>query len=236
MPVTFAYKNESGIKFYSNDRIRRLLLSCGILSSLLYVAMLIFVPMQYNDYNSASQTISELSAIGAPTRTIWVILGILYTLLIAAFGWGVRQSAIQNRKLRVAGNILFAYGIIGLGWTFAPMHQREVLAAGEGNLSDTMHLVMGAISSSFMLASMGFAAAAYKNWFSIFSIATIIIMLVFGVLTSLEQPDVKANLPTPSLGIIERIRVGIFLPWTVVLALILLKKEKTSVPVNIKKP
>jgi Protein of unknown function (DUF998) len=212
---------------------RKILLTCGILSSLLYVAMLIFVPMQYEGYNSVTQTISELSAIGAPTRPLWVPLGIVYTLLIAAFGWGVRQSAIQNRKLLAAGNLLFTYGIIGLGWIFAPMHQREVLAAGEGNLSDTMHLVMGAISSLFMLTSMGFAAAAYKNWFSIFSIATIIIMLVFGVLTSLEQPDVKANLSTPSLGIIERIMVGIFLPWTVVLAIILLKKEENAVPGNI---
>ena len=48
----------------------RTLLVCGILSSLLYVAMTIFVAMQWEGYSSISQTISELSAIGAPTRSL----------------------------------------------------------------------------------------------------------------------------------------------------------------------
>jgi len=211
---------------------RKILLICGILSSLLYVAMNIFVPMLYEGYDYASQTISELSALGAPSRTLWVILGIVYTLLIAAFGLGVRQSAFQNRKLRIAGNLLFAYGIIGIGWTFAPMHQREVLAEGGATLTDTLHLVMGAISSLFMLLSMGFAAAAFKNWFRIFSIASIIILLVFGALTGLDAPDVNANLPTPWLGIIERIMLGIFLVWVVALAIILLRKKWLISQVN----
>ena len=55
---------------------RRLLLCCGIISSLLYVAMNVFVAMQWKDYSSTSQTVSELSAIGAPTRSLWVALGI----------------------------------------------------------------------------------------------------------------------------------------------------------------
>ena len=76
---------------------RKILLICGIVSSLLYVAMNVFVPMQWEGYSSASQTVSELSAIGAPTRPLWVPLGVAYTLLVAAFGWGVWASARQNR-------------------------------------------------------------------------------------------------------------------------------------------
>jgi hypothetical protein len=34
---------------------------CGILSSLLYVAMNVFVAMQWEGYSSASQAVSELS-------------------------------------------------------------------------------------------------------------------------------------------------------------------------------
>ena len=44
-----------------NNVVRRGLLRCGIFSSLLYVAMNIFIPLLYDGYNSASQTISELS-------------------------------------------------------------------------------------------------------------------------------------------------------------------------------
>ena len=57
----------------------RISLMCGIASSLLYVAMNVFVAMQWEGYSSASQTVSELSAIGAPTRTLWVTLAIVYT-------------------------------------------------------------------------------------------------------------------------------------------------------------
>src|SRR6476646_6090220 len=104
---------------------RDILLVCGIFSSLLYVAMNVFIPMRWEGYSSASQTVSELSAIGAPTRSLWVPLGVAYTLLVAAFGWGVRASARQNRRLRVAGDVLVASGVVGLAWP--PMHLREVL-------------------------------------------------------------------------------------------------------------
>jgi len=55
--------------------------------------MLVFVAMRWEGYSSASQTVSELSAIGAPTRSLWVPLGAVYTLLVTAFGWGVLVSA-----------------------------------------------------------------------------------------------------------------------------------------------
>jgi hypothetical protein len=36
------------------------------------------------------------------------------------------------------GGLILAYASLGLLWPFAAMHQREVLAAGGGTLSDTM--------------------------------------------------------------------------------------------------
>lgn len=68
--------------------MRKALLICGILSSLWYVAINIFVPMLYDGYSSVTLTVSELSAIGAPTRIIWELLVLLYPLLFVAFGWG----------------------------------------------------------------------------------------------------------------------------------------------------
>ena len=198
--------------------------------------MNIFIPALYDGYNSFTQTISELSAINAPSRPLWVILGILYTFLLAAFGWGVRKSAAQNRKLFIAGSLLFAYGIIGIGWTFAPMHQREVLAAGGATVTDSIHLlVMSPLSCLFMMASMGFAAAAFANWFRSYSIVTILLLVLFGVLTGLDAPKVEANLPTPWLGVIERIMMGVFLLWVMILALMLLQERKVQLLVSFKK-
>src|SRR4029079_9444106 len=103
---------------------RKSLLVCGILSSLLYVAMTIFVAMQWEGYSSASQTISELSAMGALTRSLWAVPGAIYTVLITAFGWGVWKSAGRSRALRIAGGLIVAYRSPGGLSPFGPLHLR----------------------------------------------------------------------------------------------------------------
>src|SRR3954451_17127203 len=160
---------------------RKLSLMCGIVSSLLYVGMNVLVPMQWDGYSSASQTVSELSAIGAPTRPLWVPLGIAYTLLVAAFGCGVWASSRQNHAMRVAGGVLVAYGVIGLAWP--PMHLREVLAAGGGTLTDTMHIAFAMVTVLLMLLAMGFGAAAFGKHFRRYSIATMVSLVACGAAT-----------------------------------------------------
>ena len=63
------------------------LLFSGIASSLLYALMIWAI--RYPGYSLLSQVPSELTAIGAPTQQLWAVLGPIYTLLVAAFGWGV---------------------------------------------------------------------------------------------------------------------------------------------------
>jgi hypothetical protein len=213
----------------------KLLLVCGIVSSVLYVAMTVFIGMQWKDYSSASHTISELSAIDAPTRSLWVVAGAFYTLLVSAFGWGVWMSAAGRRALRTAGALILVYGSLGLLWPFAPMHQREVLAAGGGTLSDTMHLVLASVTVLLMLLAIACAAAALGTRFRVYSITSLVVLVAFGALTFLDAPRLSANLPTPWIGVWERINVGAFLLWIVVLAATLLKGGEgrtSSAPVS----
>lgn len=203
---------------------REILLVCGIVSSLLYVAMNFFVPMQWEGYSSASQTVSELSAIGAPTRPQWVLLGIAYTLLVTAFGFGVWRSARLSRPLRVVGGLMVAYGVISLAWPLAPMHLR-----GEGfTLTDTMHVILAAVTVFLMLLAIGFGTAVFGKRFRLYSIATLVILFAFGALTFRESPRIAANLPTPWIGVWERINIGVFLLWVVVLAVALLRTPDTA--------
>lgn len=204
---------------------QKALLYCGILSSLLYVAVNIIVPMQWKAYDVASQTVSELSAIGAPTRALWTVLCTPYTFLIIAFAWGVLIAAKGNRNLRIAGRLLLAYGAVGLLWPFAPMHLRESLASGGGTFSDTLHIALGAVTEVIYLLALGFAAVALGKPFRYYSIATFVVLLFFGVLTFLDAPGIPSNLPTPLIGVWERINIGVFLLWVVVLAMILLQKD-----------
>lgn len=201
--------------------MRRVLLVCGIFSSLLYAAMNVFVATRWEGYSSASQTVSELSAIGAPTRPLWVLLGIAYTLLVIAFGWGVRVSARLNRPLRVVGSLMVAYGVIGLVWPFAPMHLR----GAESTLTDTVHIVFATATVLLMLLAIGFGAAAFGKRFRVYSIASLLILVAFGALTFLDAPRIAANLPTPWIGVWERINIGVFLLWVVVLAITVLRQD-----------
>jgi hypothetical protein len=203
----------------------RMLLLCGVLSSLLYLAMNIVVPFFYEGYSFASHTISELSAIGAPTRVLWIVPAALYTLLVTAFGWGVWISAGQNRRMRVVGDLMIVYGLSGIAWFFAPMHQREVLAAGGGTIEDTMHIVLSGVTSVIYLCALAFGAALFGNTFRIYTVVTMASLIVCGVLLSIDGPKIALNQPTPWIGVTERIMLGVVLLWIAVLSVALLRRQ-----------
>ena len=118
---------------------------------------------------------------------------------------------------------MFAYGLLGLAWPFAAMHQRQVLAAGGDTVADTAHLILAGVTVALISAARAFGAAAFGMWFRIYSIATIVILLAFGALTTANASRVAANLPTPWAGLWERINIGVFLLWVVVLAIVLMR-------------
>lgn len=208
--------------------MRNAWLICGVVSSLLYVAMNVIVARQWPGYDSASQTVSELSAVGAPTRPLWVALGVFYTLLVTAFGWGVRMAAGDDRRLRVAGILIAIYGALGVIWPFAPMHPRPDLAAGGGDFRDTLHIVLGVVTVVLYLLALGFAAAALGKAFRVYSIASFVVLLAFATLTFRDAPRVGANQATPLIGVWERINIGVFLLWVIVLAIALLMRARAS--------
>ena len=206
--------------------MRKFLLVCGILSAMIYLAANIIVPTQWDAYEWMSQTVSELSAVGAPTRALWIALVIPYGVLLTVFGAGVFLSANQNRGLKIAGALIVADGIIGFTWP--PMHLREVLAAGGGTLTDTMHIVYTAINALLMFAAIGFSMTAFGKRYRVYCVATVIVELVFGTITGIQSANMQANLPTPWMGVWERIIIVAMMAWPVVLAIALLRR--TQIP------
>lgn len=207
---------------HSTATMQNALLMCGILSSLWYTAINIYVPTQYNGYAISSFTVSELSAIGAPTRVLWVLLCLLYPLLFAAFGWGVLQTAKGNRQLRLVGVLIIAYCIFNFYWP--PMHMR----GDEGSLTDKLHIAWAVVTNIFMWLFMIYGAVALSKQFRVYTIVSIALHIVFGVMTFTEAPNISANGPTPTIGIWERVNIGIFMLWIIVFAFALLKRAKRS--------
>jgi hypothetical protein len=117
-------------------------------------------------------------------------------------------------------------GVMGLvAWTLAPMHQLEDLAAGGVTMSDTMHLVLSGVIMVFTFSLIGIAVATFGRWFKIYSLATAVVLLVFGMLTSMDAPRVQDNESTPWLGVNERIMYFSFLLWYAVLAARLMLRQ-----------
>jgi len=212
------------IRFQSIKMSQRILLLCGILASVFYLATNIYVPMEYPGYSVMDHTVSELSAIGAPTRQLWVILMVPYGLLALLFGWGVYIAGAGNRPLRLAGIFIILHALIGAFWP--PMHTREVLAGGGGTVSDTLHIVWTVIVVPLMMLSIGFGGWNLGKSFRIYSFLTIAVLLTTGILTGIQSPDMEKNLPTPLMGLWERVSIVVYIIWVIAFALALLKREK----------
>jgi hypothetical protein len=202
---------------------RTVLLCCGILSSLLYVAANVRGARRWTDYSLASQTVSELSAIGAPSRPLVIPLLTAHGALVIPFGLGVCESARRKRGLRAAGAMLVGLGASDMPAPLFPMHRREALARGERSRTDTMHIAFTSVNSLLILLAIGSASTAFGKRFRLYSIGTILVLVVSGGLTATQASRVEANLPTPWAGVSERISIGGYLLWQVVLAIALLR-------------
>jgi hypothetical protein len=125
--------------------IRKLLLVSGIAAAVWWVAIDVVGSLRYPGYSYVDQTISELSAVGAPTRTFMMtVSGIPYAVLMIAFGVGVWIVAGRTRTGRVVGALLVVEAIFGfVGGVLFPMATREVMAAGEETLRNRLHAPYG---------------------------------------------------------------------------------------------
>jgi hypothetical membrane protein len=206
-------------KIVVSEKVVRALLVCGIIAALIYIATDLIAAMLYQGYSYADQTISELSAIGAPTRQIWIAMSFLFNPLLVAFGIGVRKAAGDKRRLRITGILLAVWGALGFVWLLFPMHMRGAI----GSTTDAMHLVMAGVTVPLMISFIALGSGARGKWFRLYSISTIAAMLVFGAYTGTQAARVQEQLPTPWLGIAERISVYSPMLWILVLAIVLLR-------------
>jgi len=209
--------------FSGKASLKKALLVCGILASLFYAGMDVIGGTRWQNYSWISQEFSRLSAIGAPSRPTHLVLSPIYTLLVVAFGLGVWWSAGRKRALRIVGGALVVYGLVSLVW---PQFFPEDLAAPVSAFTNTMHIVLTVVTVFSWILILGFAATTFGKQFRLYSIATLLTVLMFGALTGPQAAALAAGQPTPWLGLTERINIYSFMIWAAMLAVILLRGEK----------
>lgn len=147
--------------------LRKQLLVCGILSSLFYAAMDLIGGLQWQNYNWISQEFSRLSSVGAPSRHIHLILSVVYSLLVIAFGVGVWKSGTNKRYLRTMGLALIVYAIVSWIW---PQFYPEDLSKHVSEFTNIMHIALTVVTLLSWLIILILAIATLGNRFRIYSI------------------------------------------------------------------
>ena len=224
--IARAPERSDGHIAHRSRALETVLLSCGIAYAVLYpFANDVIAAARYPGYSRMSQAVSELSAIGAPTRWFLAATAPVFAALMVAFGIGVRRADASNRRLKLAGTLLTALGAIGLLWLPFPMTGRADMVRGTMAWNDIGHLGMTVVTVAFFLLILGFAAAALGRRFRIYSIVTGVVVMMFGALTGRYAAALNAGHATPYMGLFERINIAAWLIWLIVLAVALLRTE-----------
>jgi hypothetical protein len=88
--------------------------------------------------------------------------------------------------------------------------------------NDVGHLVMTGATIVLVLSETGFSAAAFGWRFRVYAMASAVTVVEVGALTAAQASRLPAGVPTPWMGLFERISIAPWLLWMTVLHFILM--------------
>ncbi|MCW3975193.1 MAG: DUF998 domain-containing protein [Candidatus Bathyarchaeota archaeon] len=201
---------------------KKLLFYGGIFGPLVFLLVDIIGGIITPDYNYIINAVSELTQAGSENTYLLGSLFLISAIMTIAFGIGMLLNYKDRRSklLFTASILIITTGIFsGLTGTIFPMDPFN----SEMTFAGIMHIILTGISAVFvmlLILMIGIGFHREKQWksFRLYSIITVIIMVVFGGLT----PALIMN-SIPLLGFFERIVIYAYLLWFFVLAFKLLK-------------
>lgn len=126
---------------------------CGVISLLSYAAMVIFSPLAYPGYDWLSMAVSDLSAVGSPSRELAAQLNSLFgpCAVVSVMAVCVSVKDCKEKLLRL-GVYLFAAmeWLCTVGYSCFPL----VSDADSGNIQNIMHIVVTVLVVLLSLASL----------------------------------------------------------------------------------
>lgn len=202
------------------ESVQNVLLVCGILAPLLYFGMDRLAGWLLEGYDFSAQSMSELSATGAPTRPLVVGLTAVASAIMAAFGVGIWWAAGPTILQRVVATLLVGHTATGLlGIVFFPTRFGERPSFATANV-----LVMFVSVLCFVLA-MVVGAVAFGGWLRVVSIAVPASYVVLAIVRSATASASSVTL----VGAQERTMAYGFLAWVMALAIgLLLSRLRTG--------
>jgi len=200
----------------------RPLLGCGLAAPLLFLATDLLAIARAPGYRPMRQSISELTAVGAPTRPLVTALRVTGDALMAAFATGVTATAGGSRALAATGGLVAANAALDALATAA--FPRDY-ASPTWSPENTANTVVTAVGVGCFVAAMGTGAVAVRGPFRAFSAG---IPLSYGLLTALSLLVRSRDEPPSSTGAQERTMAYTYQLWVAVLASLLLRRRSLS--------
>jgi hypothetical protein len=199
-----------------------LFILAGILAPIVYAATVILGKVLRRGYSHISNFVSELIISGAPNKRLLDPLFALYNLLTAAFAWGILAwvganslSAGALASGTWAGIVLLAEAVFGFVTVFFPQDPR----GRSMTITGKMHILLAGLSSLATMAAMALLALCLGlqpglGSLSLYSWISLAIVFLSGGMTAAMTAK-----NSPLLGLLERITIGGFLQWMLVIAI-----------------
>ena len=157
----------------------KLLLILSVLLFLSGVLLPEFIGFLSSDYNSISNYLSELGAVGAEYSRVVNYFGFLPTAFSVLFITLLLQSNFSNTRLSRAGFLLVGIGYF-IGYFGAFIFPCDFGCPSEGSFSQNMHMILGLIS--YLIVPIGLILLGIglrKDLMIIHSLASFIATFIF---------------------------------------------------------
>lgn len=203
--------------------IRRWTLASGMLAVVFYILHVLLGGMLWQEYSHLQQPISDLTASGAPNRSLLLVFTNIYGIsaLIFAISLTVFESKKYHRLVLWGGVSFILLHVVSILYSFFP----QDLPGAEVSFQGKMHLIVTILIVPFTILTpllMGFGFKKDKNLkvFGVFSVICGVLIIIFGGTTAYFFAN-----KLPCFGLIERINIGILQIWTFILSYKLFKSN-----------
>ena len=206
--------------------MQRMLLVCGMLIPVMYIALYVIGGALRPGYNHISDSVSELLSPGAPNKTLLTVIQVTYALLHVLYGIGVLQFVQGSEHNALLGRIgawaIMAVGVATIGTAIFPQDAAGTPATVPGQVHKV--LVFGALIPfsilSTLLVGIWFGRAGIAPGFTVYSFITVGAIVLMGGIGG-------ATAETPYAGLVERIAAIVIHQWLFILAVKLLLMNKS---------
>jgi hypothetical protein len=201
-------------------------LFAGVFAPLVYAAAVILGGRLTPGYSHLAHPISALSMAGAPAAAVLDPIFTVYNALMVVFAFALGR-AFRGRGLVLGLGAPVLVALIGLTGILMNVYPMDPIGTP---LTDAgrVHIWLAAIASvASMLAVLVVALPLRRDpqWrrFGGYALISMIVILASGAFAALA-----AARASPVMGLWERVTIGAFLQWVLVLALLLLARGGTA--------